>query len=737
MVSFQFLNGVLSLPRLRALGAAILSLSGVTGVAQGVQAAPVPAEMRSSFFAVTVNNKKVDVAHAASNYDFVSFDTATPVELSITAAQPGFWDQGVDIEPWRLGLRATRHRSTIQFRLPPATKISISRPGDFLYEARMLFIFAGTPPAPPPTGPNVTIVPAGVHRESLNPKSGDTIYFAPGSYVLGSLNLWQVQNVKILGRGTIVYDGPQDPTSDDGWMQKPDWHCIVGYQAHNVEIDGLTCIVRSRTWSIQMKDSTGFRYDDLRVIGGNTGNANQDGIDWLGGGDSIVNHSFFRASDDDIAEQGNWDGYTQADLVRPGADVSNVLVENSELSTSISNVVRLGWPQKIYNSKNFTLRDSDILHAGIGACGQTFGILGFWGANGAKGDHTGVTLENLTLDNWYSLLQVEQEQPALHDFTFHNIWALGQPPLVESTLIGSVKNVTLDNVKYGATQVTNDAQVPISVSGGAEEPKFAPPPPLAASFRATPPVFAPLQTVKLTAQPAPGARYTWLFGDGSTANGRVVNHRFPDALGTELDGQNEAGQFRVLLHVTDRSGHQDWAEQGLVAVAEWHEAIKESGPVEVGLAYKIYPGGWSELPDFSKMQPTLTGTSTNLDADPQGFTHYATTWDGLIGIPADAGYTFHLMDRDGARLVIDGMVVAETGPPFAQVCGSPGNALRYDSGSIGLRAGLHVVRVEALNTVSGGAPRLMWQSAQLPLADVPASAFSRRKEQEIARRADR
>ena len=74
--------------------------------------------------------------------------------------------------------------------------------------------------------------------------------------------------MKVLGRGTIVYDGPQDPNGDTGWLQQPDWHCIVANQAHNVEIDGLTCIIRSRTWSIQMKDSTGFRFDDLRVIGG-------------------------------------------------------------------------------------------------------------------------------------------------------------------------------------------------------------------------------------------------------------------------------------------------------------------------------------------------------------------------------------------------------------------------------------------------------------------------------------
>ncbi len=719
------------MPGFRTLVAAFFALSGValSGVAHAaaeVQAAPVPQEMRSSFFAVTVNNQRVDVAQAASNYEFVNFDTTGPVDITITAAEPGFWNRGVDIEPWRLGLRAIHpagEPQTIRFHLEQPAKLAISRPGDFLNQARMLFIFAGAPPTPPPAGSNVTIVPAGVRHESLNPKSGDTIYLAPGAFVFGSLNLWQVSNVKVMGRGTIVYDGPQDPTGDEGWMQKPDWHCIVGYQAHNVEIDGLTCIIRSRTWSIQMKDSTGFRYDDLRVVGGNPLNANQDGMDWLGGGDTIVRNSFFRSSDDDLAMEGNWDGYTQADMLRPGADIDNIVVENSEFSTSISNTVRIGWPQKIFNSHNLTLRDSDILHAGIGACGQTFALLGFWGANGASGEHSGVTFENLLVDNWYSLFQIEQEQPALHDFTFRNIWALDQPPLAESTITGDVKNVTLDNVKFGQTRAANDAAIPLVVSQGAQEPNFAAAPKLVAVFHAAPEVFAPRQSVRLRAEQALGARYEWLFGDGTTASGRVVHHRFPDAKGTELDGRNGAGRFRVLLHVTDKAGHQDWAAQGLVAVAEWHEAVKPSGALTPGLAWKIYAGGWTELPPMAAMTPVLTGESANLDASAQGFTRWATEWNGFIDVPRDGGYTFHLIDRDGARVTIDGMEIAQTGPPFAQVCGSPGNAERYDRGAIGLRAGLHAIHVEALNTMSGGAPRLLWEGPGVALGDVPDAAW--------------
>ncbi|MFZ0392488.1 MAG: glycosyl hydrolase family 28 protein, partial [Terracidiphilus sp.] len=369
--------------RLLRLLSLALALPITLPAATRVFTAPVPPEMRSSAFTVKVNGQPVDVAHAASSYEYVSFDfRGGPVNVEITAAEAGFWDRGVDIEPWRLGIRPQRAGQAIRFQLAGPAKLSISRPRDFLNHATMLFLFAGTPPPPPPPppAPNVHVYAAGVYRQSLNPKSGDIIYLQPGAVFFGSLNIWQVDNVKVMGRGTIVYDGPQDPNSDEGWMHKPDWHCIVTDNAHNIEIDGLTCIVRSRTWTIQMKDSAQLTYDDLRVIGGNPGNANQDGMDWIGSTNGLVRNSFLRASDDVIALMGNWDGYTDADMVRPGKSVHDIVVENSELSTSISNVVRAGWPEKIFNSWNFTLKNSDVLHAGIGACGQAFGLIGFWGA---------------------------------------------------------------------------------------------------------------------------------------------------------------------------------------------------------------------------------------------------------------------------------------------------------------------------------------------------------------------
>lgn len=712
----------------RSLFTALLLLPVTAQAVSRVQATPVPKELRSTAFTVTVNRQKVDVAHAAANYEFVSFDVTTgPVEVAITAAEPGFWDRGVDIQPWRLGLRPTRQGQTIRFQLSGPAKLSISRPGDFLNRASMLFLFAGAPPPPMPRGPAIHAYQPGVYRGSLNPKSGETLYLAPGSYFFGSLNLWKVHDVKVLGRGTIVYDGPQDPSNDEGWMQRPDWHCIGALEAKNVEIDGLTCIVRSRTWSIQMKDSTGFKYDDLRVIGGNPGNANQDGMDWLGGGGTIVKNSFLRASDDVFAMQGNWDGYKEQDMLRPGRDVQNILIENSVLSTSISNVVRAAWPRKVFNARNFTLRDSDILHGGIGACGQTFGLLGFWGANGAKGITSNFTFENLFLDNWYSLVQMEQTQPGVQGVTFRNIWELDQPPLVGSTIMGKVAGVVFDNVKLGQNRAANNADLQLTVTGGAEQASFTATHGPVAAFTVVPAVFAPGQTVTFIAQLSPGARFTWLFGDGTKIVGthaHIVRHRFPDSKGTELDGANGAGRFRVLLEATDRAGHQDWASQGLVAVDRWRDATASAGTILPGLTWQIYPEAWTQLQSLAGQQPVFSGDSPGLHADSKGFTRYVAVWDGLIDIPVDGGYTFHLLARDGARVVIDGVEVAKTGPPFAQVCGSPGNAMRYDRGSLGLRAGKHVLHLEGLHSVSQGTPRLLWEGPGLALNDVPTAAFS-------------
>ncbi len=176
--------------------------------------------------------------------------------------------------------------------------------------------------------------------------------------------------------------------------------------------------------------------------------------------------------------------------------------------------------------------------------------------------------------------------------------------------------------------------------------------------------------------------------------------------------------------MVNEEGRQDWAAQGVVAVADWKNDTAIAVPTVQGLVWGVYDGTWTELPDLTAQRMVFSGESHGIYADAHGFTHYAATWDGLIDIPADGGYTFYITARDGARLVIDGVEVAKTGPPFSQVCGSPGNAVRYARGSLGLRAGQHTFHLEGLHSESRGVPHLLWEGPSLPLTEIPAAAYS-------------
>ena len=62
------------------------------------------------------------------------------------------------------------------------------------------------------------------------------------------------------------------------------------------------------------------------------------------------------------------------------------------------------------------------------------------------------------------------------------------------------------------------------------------------------------------------------------------------------------------------------------------------------------------MPAFASQTAVRQGgvSVTPAAADSGGFTHYAVVYEGLVDVPVDGGYTFHLLSRDGARLTIDG-----------------------------------------------------------------------------------
>ena len=680
----------------------------------GVTIFPLPPEISSDHFQVIVNARPVPVAHAASNYYFASFELTGAATVSVMASSDDYWVNGVEVQPWRHNIRPIRQGRTITFRIDGPIKLSITRPGDHSATSEMLFLFINAPEASPPRegDAGVRYYGPGLHRENIDAKSGETIYLAGGAVILGGINVWGVENVKVLGRGIVVYDGPQDPAHDEGWMHRPNWHAIVMDNARNIEVRGIVCVVRSRTWMIQMQDSHGIQFDNVKVIGGCPGNANQDGLDWIGSGDGTVHDCFFRASDDVFALEGNWLGYGEDNWTTPGHDAGNIAVDDSVLSTSISNIVRVNWPRKEFNSSHFTLRNSDVIHMGMGGCVVPFALLEIWADPDGRGNHSGYLLDNVRLEDWYSLLQLRQPNPAIHDVKLRDIWALDGMSLVPSVISGPVDGVSLENVKVG--------ELPLEVSDGAAQPTQVHGDGPNASFTFRPQMVIPHRRIRFAAAPGDGLSYRWLFGDGTSARGRVVHHAFPDAEGTLRDG---SGRFRVLLKVTDAHGRADWAWHGVVVTSSLQEAVPLVG-ASPGLHYRYYEGPWSFLPKFEGLTTVASGIAhgpdplVRLRGD-----DYALVFDGYIDIPADGGYSFTLLSKDGGRLEIGGDIVAASPAPVAQVCGSVGNMVQAARGSIGLRAGLHPIHIEVSETAGPEAFALRWEGPGIALANVPASAF--------------
>jgi hypothetical protein len=667
-----------------------LSSAALVGSAAGVgavsHAEPAP-RIHSDRFTITVDGKPVDVLHAAASYSFVNFDLTQPVEIVISAASDNFWDEGVEVLPSRHGIRPRRDGRSIRFRLDKPEKLVIARHGDYSAKAELLFLFANTPERDVPArdAPNVRYFGPGVYHEHIHVESNQTIYLAEGAVVIGSLNFWDVNNAAVLGRGTVIHDGPQNPREDEGWMHRPDWHGITVHDAHDIRVRDITVLVRSRTWMIQLQGAKNILFENIKVIGGTTDNANQDGIDWLGCGDTVVRNCFFRCSDDIFAIYGNTHFYDKEASV-PGFDVRNILIEGCVLSTSISNVMRVGWQNKTFDSSNVTLRDSDVVNMGMGSCFVPFALAEFWADPDGHGVHENYLFEDLRLDSWYSLTQLRQPaRPTakLRNIRFRNIRSVDAPSLVPSTITGDVSGISFENITFGDRRIGADAQLPLLHAPDAAPTLWLPSGGPRAEFAYTDGLLSAGRTVRFDARAAQErgriVRYEWLFGDGRRAAGPVVEHVFPDTLGTTLDG---SGRFRVQLTVTDQRGRSDTIARPVVIAGRLLPATQARH-------------GAAGLREGSRGRH-----------------------EGYLKVPADGGYTFMMMSPDGAYLQIDDAVLFDDGTIEPLVCNTPGNRMQHHVASLALRAGMHRI------VVSGSAAAtLYWQAQGIRLEPVPTTAL--------------
>ena len=154
----------------------------------------------------------------------------------------------------------------------------------------------------------------------------------------------------------------------------------------------------------------------------------------------------------------------------PGHDVTNITIEDSVVSTSISNTMRVAWPEKTFRSAHVAMRNVDVLHTGYGACVVPFAFFELWADPGGQGSHTDFRFSDIRLEDYYSLMQVRYPDPGVDGVVFSNVSALDGPPMVPSVLAGDVRGVALSGVRVKGRLATRDADVPVKVEEGAAQP---------------------------------------------------------------------------------------------------------------------------------------------------------------------------------------------------------------------------------------------------------------------------
>jgi hypothetical protein len=260
----------------------------------------VPGLESSDLYNVTVNGSKIWTEKFRTNMDieklpawFTSFPY-TKVQQEVHIANlSGEGNMKVHIEvsrpvsdvsirPVSRGIHAVINGNSIEFEVNGPDKLYIN--ADSL-PPLCLFINPPEKDIPGKNDPGVLYFGPGVHRPGLMTLGNDeTVYIAGGAIVYGGIRVKDASNIKVTGRGIL----------DDGFQLE---RMILLESSSHIEFNGI--IIRNGGgWTNTVVNSNDVRYQDVKILSfGPAG----DGVDPLGSRNVVIDHCFFRCTDDCMA----------------------------------------------------------------------------------------------------------------------------------------------------------------------------------------------------------------------------------------------------------------------------------------------------------------------------------------------------------------------------------------------------------------------------------------------------
>ncbi|HLX61050.1 MAG TPA: C25 family cysteine peptidase [Planctomycetota bacterium] len=132
------------------------------------------------------------------------------------------------------------------------------------------------------------------------------------------------------------------------------------------------------------------------------------------------------------------------------------------------------------------------------------------------------------------------------------------------------------------------------------------------------------------------------------------------------------------------------------------------------------------IPDFTTIQPLSTGIQTTMQPfiaqatgtnpfDAATISYWSVQWTGYVNVPADGIWTFFTASDDGSRLFVGNALVVDNN--FIQ-----GGAEK--SGIVGLKAGVHLIKIQYAQATGGLVLSVSYQGPGLAKTQIPDSAFT-------------
>jgi hypothetical protein len=457
---------------------------------------PVPEEFASDYYVVTINGQPVPVFHAGLNVYFASFDFTGSASVTVSpkvdsdkyagqtsnkeatqVGAKGYWRGEVTVRPLSKNIKPKLTGATVNFSLTDAGQYSIERAGTSNFKDDVLLLFANRPDVSVInlTDKNVIHLKAGIHNQHIDLQSGQTLYLDAGAVLFGSINIWDAKNVSILGRGTVVYYGPQSEDHDDGWKNQKNWHPLTTHNVKGLTVRGVTFVGRSRTWSLQTHTTFDAVFDNIKVIAVNPQNINGDGIDWYGGGRTRVMNSFIRSMDDCFAfftPESSKDMW--ATTKNTAGDVTDIYIENCVLWTTLANVFRIGFNGQALTTRAITMKNTDVIHISKSEWYAPWSLFCMVSPN-SKGQakHSNYWFEKIRFEEPTALFGLQNPEAQFSGLTLKDISMIGEP--VPSLIKNKSGNITFDNVILNGKRVNSEADIPLRAgSSPIEQPTWQP-----------------------------------------------------------------------------------------------------------------------------------------------------------------------------------------------------------------------------------------------------------------------